>query len=325
MKESEKTGADIAKTIRDASSITILTHLEPDGDALGSAIALARGLQAVRKNVSIPLSDEFPERYRFMKGYWNRWKNSPTNPDALLVLDCSKLDRINSDKIDINSLSCPIINIDHHTGNSLFGDINLVDTNASATGEIIYSLMLEMGLPIDEISANALYVAIMTDTGRFAFSNTTVESLRISSELVKLGANPEMLTSQVYFSYSEDYLRNIGIALFNARSYKNGRILFLTLDRAHAKFFSASLEYSEGIIDFAMAVQGVDVAVLFKEISAQKVHVSFRSRRGIDINTIAEYFGGGGHPNAAGCTIEANLITAQKAILESVLKLLGYK
>lgn len=321
----EKAKSDIIKAIKNASNIIILTHYEPDGDALGSAIAIARGLEAVGKKVAIPSIDEFPERYRFMSKYWNHWDNSVDKPDIAIVLDSSKYDRINSGKIDVKSLSCPLINIDHHSSNSLFGNLNWVDTDASATGEIIYSLMLKLDLPIDTISANALYIAIMTDTGRFAFGNTTAESLRISSELVKLGANPEMLTNWVYFSYSEEYLRNIGIALFNARSYKDGRILFLTLDQACAKFFSTSLENSEGIIDFAMGVQRVEVAALFKEISSQKVHVSFRSRRGIDINTIAEYFGGGGHPNAAGCTVETDLITAQKTVLEHILRLLGYK
>ncbi|RKZ25902.1 hypothetical protein DRQ29_05635, partial [bacterium] len=264
------------------------------------------------------------QRYSFMHKYSNGWGNVPDKIDALLAVDCSTADRIDWGDFEKPD-NVPFANIDHHDGNNNFGDINWVNPSAPAAGTMVYKLIRSLDAPIDKETASSLYVAIMTDTGRFSFNNTNSDALKIAGELVEFGAEPKFLTTNIYFNFSEGYLRNIGIALFNSRSFHRGRILFLTLDRAAMRSFSTSPEDSEGIIDFAMSVRNVDVAVLFKEIAPNNIRVSFRSRRGINIAKVAEYFDGGGHPNAAGCTILSNLVMAQTAVLENIRKLLGYR
>ena len=314
---------EIVGAIRSGERFTILSHKDPDGDSLGCSVALFRSLSQMGKRVYLPLPEDFPRKYEFMRKYINGFPNSRTDEGDIIVIDCSCEERINWLGTERNGRR--VISIDHHEDNPNFGDLNWVEPESPAAGDMIFHLLRQLGAPIDEKTASALYVAIMTDTGRFSFSNATPQSFFDAGELVKLGANPRFLTGEVYFNFSEDYLRNIGIALFNAHNYHNGRILFLTLDRATTQSFSTSPENSEGIIDFAMSVRGVDVAALFKEIAPSKIRVSLRSRRGIDISEVAKFFGGGGHPNAAGCTINANLTTAQEAVLEQIRKVLGYR
>ncbi len=312
----------IKQLIQDSENILVVSHIDSDGDSLGSAIALQLALSAIGKQVFVPAPTRFPQRYSFLHRYTNGWGNVPQKPDIIIAVDCSSEERIDwGDFLSTNGI--PLINIDHHDGNHNFGDVNWLDPNAAAAGEMIYELLREIPAPIDENAASALYVAIMTDTGRFSFGNTTSKTLAIAAALVEIGADPKYLTTETYFNFSEEYFRNIGIALFNSRSYNNGRILFLTLDRATTQNFLTSPKDSEGIIDFAMAVRNVDVAVLFKEMSRNNIRISMRSRRGIDIDNVAKYFGGGGHPNAAGCSIEGTLATAQEGVLKQIRKLMG--
>jgi len=314
---------EMLSVLRTSKQIVGLMHIGADGDSIGSLIAFQRAFTKLGKKVYIPAPDYVPARYQFMQKYANGWGYIEDGIDAIVVIDCSSSARIdwgNFERID----GVPLLNIDHHEGNPDFGDFNWVDPSRAAAGIMVYELLKKLSATIDEKSANALYVALMTDTGRFAFSNADFETFQIAAELVELGASPKYLTSEVYFNFSEDYLRNIGIALFNSRSFHGGRILFLTLDRATMRNFSTSPENSEGIIDFAMAVRDVDVAVLFKELGPNKICVSLRSRRGLDICRVAERFSGGGHPNAAGCTINNNLAYTQKVILNLTRKVLGF-
>ncbi len=324
MKTIDEIPQDLIDLIERSDSLAILSHKNSDGDSLGSVIALERALTKIGKHIHIPAPTTFPQRYSFMHKYSNGWGNFPNKVDAIISVDCSTPDRIDWGEFQ-RPEGIPLANIDHHDGNQNFGDINWVKPSAAAAGVLVYKLIRSLDIPIDKETASALYVAIMTDTGRFSFSNTNPDALRIASELIEFGAEPKYLTTEVYFNFSEGYMRNIGIALFNSRSFHRGRILFLTLDRATMRSFSTSPDDSEGIIDFAMSVRNVDVAALFKEITSNKIRVSLRSRRGINVAKVAEHFGGGGHPNAAGCTISDNLVMAQTAVLENIRKLLGYR
>ncbi len=315
--------SEIVDLFQSEKEFILVSHRDPDGDSIGSTVALFRALSQMGKRVWMPLPEDIPAKYNFMLKYTNGYPNAPADADFVVVVDCSCLERVGAPESLFDGKR--IVNIDHHEDNPGFGNLNWVDPEAPAAGDMIFGLLKTISAPIDDKTASALYVAIMTDTGRFSFNNATPRAFFDAGELVQLGADPRYLTGQVYFNFSEDYLRNIGIALFNAHSYHDGRILFLTLDRATTRSFSTSPENSEGIIDFAMSVRGVDVAALFKEISTDKIRVSLRSRRGIDISRVAKFFGGGGHPNAAGCTIHANLATAQEAVLEQIRKLLGYR
>ncbi len=312
---------DIVELILERERIAVLSHVDADGDSLGSSVALQRALGQMGKKAFIPAPLDFPPRYSFLRKYANGW-GAPVEPDLLVVLDCSRPHRIDWGGLT-RPEGVPMINIDHHDDNSRFGDLNWVDPGAAAVGQMVYSLLRALGAPIDERTASALYVALMTDTGRFSFGNTTADALSVAAELVRLGADPKFLTTEVYFNFSEEYVRNIGIALFNSKSFFGGRVLFLTLDRATTRNFATSMDEAEGIIDFAMAVRCVDVAALFRELAPRRISVSLRSRRGIDISQVARFFGGGGHPNAAGCTIKESLAAAQQAVLLQVKRLLG--
>ena len=313
----------IAKLISESKSIAIFSHKDSDGDSLGSMIALKRSLSQMGKEVFAFAPAEFPARYMFLLKYADNLGYASQKLDIAIALDCSTPERIAWSGFELPG-DVPLINIDHHEGNMDFGNLNWVEPSASAVGEMVFAILEKISAPIDNETASALYVAIITDTGRFSFGNTTAKSLEAASKLCALGANPKFLNSEVYFNFSEEYLRNIGIALFNSRSYHNGRILFLTLDRATTRNFVTLPVDSEGIIDLAMTVKNVDIAALFKEFALDEVHVSIRSRRGIDIGKIAEYYGGGGHPNAAGCIIHGTLTTAQQGVLNQIRKLLGY-
>lgn len=314
---------NIIELISRSNSIVVVSHINGDGDSLGSIIAFKRAFTRLGKDIYLPAPEVFPRRYAFMQRYTNGWRHVPRKCDLIVALDCSISERIDWGKFQAPQ-NVKLINIDHHDGNPNFGDFNWVEPSVSAVGELVFELLEEFSAPIDESSANALYTAIMTDTGRFSFGNTTSHSMQVAAKLIALGADPKYLTTEIYFNFSEEYLRNIGIALFNSRSFHDGRILFLTLDKATTRNFSTSLDDSEGIIDFAMAVRNVDIAALFKELEPDRIRVSMRSRRGVAVNEIAKSFGGGGHPNAAGCTISGNLAIVQQAILTAIKKLLGY-
>ena len=302
--------------------IVALSHADSDGDSLGCLIALKRALECIGKEVFLPAPNSFPRRYAFMRKYTDGWGCIPQQCDAVLIVDCSIRDRIDWGEFRRNE-NIQLLNADHHESNTLYGDINWVDASSASAGEMIFKILNALHAPIDDTAAAALYIAIMTDTGRFSFANTTPNAMRTAAQLIALGANPKFLTAQVYFDFSEEHLRNIGIALFNSRSYNSGRIVFLTLDIATTRNLSTSPDDSDGIIDFAMAVRNVDVAALFREVSSKQVRVSLRSRRGINISEVARFFGGGGHPNACGCIIEGNLAMAQEAILNQIRRILG--
>ncbi len=314
---------EVSDAVANAQNIVAVMHTGADGDCLGAIIALQRSLSAMGKKIYIPAPLNIPPRYELLKKYYYGFGSQPQDYDLVLAVDCSSPDRIDWGAFTRDD-SKTFICIDHHDGNPNFAHINWVVPECAAAGAMIFALLKKIDAPIDAASASALYISLLTDTGRFSFNNTNAEVLRTASELVELGADPKFITSEIYFNFEEDYLRNMGIAFFNSRSFHGGRVLFLTIDRAMTRNFATHPENSEGIIDFALSVKDVDVAVLFKEIEANLIRVSLRSRMGLDISAIANKFGGGGHPNAAGCTILANLTAAQREVLRWTEKLLGY-
>lgn len=274
-------------------NILIVSHVVPDGDSIGSQIALGNFLQDQGKRVIMVNQDGIPSRYRFLDPR-KRIKKSfeGFHPDLVLVLECSNLNRIGKLKNMIPKGST-IINIDHHPDNTLFGSINYLDTQASAIGEIIYDLLKSSDYTFDLDTANALYTSILTDTGRFSFNNTTPRSLMICSQLIQLGADPKFINDQLYFNHSQGCLRLLGNILGNLELLENGKYCLLSIACKSLNGFGVNPQDTEGFVDYTLFLEGAVVGALFLETSRKVVRVSLRSNGSIDVGAIAKHFGGG--------------------------------
>jgi phosphoesterase RecJ-like protein len=313
--------------IESGKNFLVLGHKDPDGDSLGSMLALSNFLrQQAGKFTYIPAPENWPAKYLFLEKHKNgAGLPAPEDIDTIVILDCSTDDRIDWGSLDRHLFdNAKKVVIDHHKEGEPFGNINWIDPEAAAAGEMVFDILDSLGAHFTTDISESLYSAILTDTGRFSFSNTTSRSLDICARLVKEGElDPANISARIYFNFSEDYLRNIGIALYNTRVYCDSKILFLTLDKASVRSFSTTFSDTEGIVDLAMGVKGVEVAALFKEIRRNIIRVSLRSRSSIDIGSLASELGGGGHHNAAGCTLEMPLSLAREVILDRFEKLLS--
>ncbi len=322
-----KSKNDIIEAIHRLDSFLIMGHVDPDGDSLGSSLALALYLlEQAGKRAYMPAPVNWPGRYGFLEKHRDGTGEMPKEKvDAVIILDCSSADRVDWGQLDPRDYEESLfIVIDHHEEGKAFGDINWIDPESAAVGEMVFDILDALDAEITTPIAESLYMAIVTDTGRFTHSNTTARSMQICAELIERGnICPSKLTGEVYYSFSEEYLRNIGIALYNSRIYMDARIVFLTLDRASVRSFSTTFDETEGIVDLAMSVKGVELASLFKEIGQNMIRVSLRSRGKIDVGALAKELGGGGHRNAAGCTLKMPLSLAREVILDKFEDLLG--
>ncbi len=310
--------------------IIIISHVNPDGDSIGSQMALGNFLQSQGKKVMMVNQDETPSRYSFLDpekriSRINRAKVSlkSFDPDLILVLECSNLHRIGELRDMIPSRAM-IINIDHHPDNSLFGSVNYSDPEASSTGEIIYSLLRCANYDFDHNTASALYAAILTDTGRFSFSNTTPQALEICSGLIQSGADPKSITNQIYFNHSEGCLRLLGKVLENLELLEDGKYCSLTIDHQLLKDSKVNPQDTEGFADYTLFLKGVLVGAFFLENQHKVVRVSLRSQNFVDVGTLAKFFGGGGHRNASGFILNKDLENAKKMVHQKISKTLRY-
>ena len=316
------------KRIRDfilkKDNILIVSHTVPDGDAIGSQMALGNFIESKGKKVMLVNQDEIPSRYRFLDPQRRIRKSfEGFYPDLVLALECSNLNRIGRLK-DMIPKESTIINMDHHPDNTLFGSINYLDPQASAMGEIIYDLLKSAGYSFDLNTANALYTSILTDTGRFSFSNTTFRSLMICSELIKLGIDPKLINDQLYFNHSEGCLKLLGSILGNLKLLGNGKYCFLSIAHKLLKAFRVTPQDTEGFVDYTLFLERAVVGAFFLETSQNVVRVSLRSNSSVDVGTIAKYFGGGGHRNASGFTLNESIENAKKKVNKEILRILQY-
>jgi len=319
----------IIELLQKGTNFIVLGHHNPDGDSLGSMLALMLYLRGqCGKQVFLPAPVNWPIRYDFLEDYRDgSGKMLDERPDSIIILDCSAADRVDWGLLSPEDYrDAPIIVIDHHIEGTPFGDLNWIDPNAAAVGEMVYEMLLEVGAEIAPPIAEALYLAIVTDTGRFTFSNTSARSLKMCADLVELGKiSPSLITTRVYCNFSEEYLKNIGIAINNLQIYRDRRVVLLTLDEMSVKSLSTTFDETEGIVDLAMSVRGVEVAALFKEISRNLIRVSLRSKGAVDVGVLASELGGGGHHNAAGCTLKMPLSRAKQLFLDKFEKTIENK
>jgi phosphoesterase RecJ-like protein len=302
----------VAGAIRDHDRFTITTHENPDGDALGSLLAAKLGLDQLGKDTVMVLHGDspLPAEYAFMPlaELRRRWPDDVAER-VLLALDCANESRIADPEV-LGRVPLSI-DVDHHHDNTRFGQINLIVPTASSTGEVLRDLFQELGVEVTPDIAEALYIAIVTDTGRFQYANTTPKALRLAAELLEAGADFHHVFQQVYENVEFAKLKLRARALERAQVYEGGQIVVSHLLRTDFAEVGAAEPYSEGIIDDLRAVAGADMAVLIREpprSDGPTRRVSLRaSVDELDVSAIARKSGGGGHRQAAGCSSEASI------------------
>jgi phosphoesterase RecJ-like protein len=318
----------ILEFIKASQRVLISSHRDPDGDSVGSQLALAELVESLDKDLSIINQGGLPGKYAFLdpdrkiENVETRIKEKNEvggEADLVLVLDCTSLSRLGEVEKLIPS-SAKLVNIDHHPDNENYGAFNYVDESASAAGEIIFSLLRVADFPITPTIANQLYAAILSDTGRFKFSNTSPDCLRVCAELLAAGANPKFVTNQIYFNHSLSFLKLLGSILSTPQVLSGGRICIMILRQELLRDLKLDPKEVEGVVDYSLFLKGVEIGLLFTEKSAKKTKVNLRSQNQFDVSKIARVFGGGGHRNAAGCMLDHNLEKAQNIILEQIRK-----
>lgn len=298
----------------------VLSHVDPDGDALGSCLGLTWALHALGKRATIVSETPAPENLRFLPGFETiRLPSQATGPfGAVFVLDCSSLDRVGPGAAALVPPGAPIACVDHHAGNDGFGDPRLVNLGACATAELVYDVLDAIGVPLTPEIASSLYAGIASDTGAFRYLNTTPRALRIAARLVERGADPAATAEALYARKSEASLRVLGLALASLESRAKGQVAALTISREMFDRARATPEDADGIVQYAKSLIGARVGILIQETAPGEVRVSFRSDGTVDVNRVAGRFGGGGHRNAAGARIAGALPTVRASILEAL-------
>ncbi|HHV61608.1 MAG TPA: bifunctional oligoribonuclease/PAP phosphatase NrnA [Firmicutes bacterium] len=314
-----------ARILLGARSFLIMSHIFPDGDSIGSLLALGLALARRSKEVMLVCPDDIPEAYAFLPGIdgiltlgdAKERLAAGNKVDLVITLDSSDLERLGKGADLIPGNAC-IVNIDHHVTNKNFGTYNFIKVDAAAVGEQIYALLLALGVDIDRDIAMCLLTALITDTGSFRYSNTTAETFGIAAKLVEKGAEPAVIAEHVFETKPFSSLKLLGRVLDNLELSPDGRVAWVSLPQRLLDEFHVDEAQTEGFVNYARMVAGVEVAVLFREEPDFKVRVGLRSRDRVDVSRLAERFGGGGHAKAAGCTIDGDLEYARRLVLNAV-------
>lgn len=311
---------DVIEAILSSKKIGISFHTSPDGDALGSALALMLALKKKGKNPYIISRDEVPEIYRFLPNYECASKmveKVQDNTDAVLVLDCGNVARI-SGEVDLKSKSYKVINIDHHLSNDMYGDLNYVDTKAAAVGEIIFNIIKQLDIIVDKDIAVCLYTALVTDTGGFKHSNTTINTHNIAGELIRLEIEFSEIHRKLFENKKLERVKLYSRVIDSMELYNNNKLCVMGITNDLLLNLGISeISDTSDIISIGMEIDTVEVAVLLKETDAG-IKISLRSKDKVDVRKIAETFGGGGHTKAAGLSIDKGYEKAKSMIINSV-------
>jgi len=311
--------------LREQQRFAILSHVRPDGDALGSQLALALSLKELGKTVRVWNEDGMLEKYSFVPGanLLSKPPSAPEDVDVALALDTAIQNRLGNTLPAIRAAKI-WINIDHHPSNPGYGDIVYIDPTSPATGQIIFELIKSQNLPLTRQIAENLYVAISTDTGSFQYPNTTAHTFEIAAELVRAGVDVGRVSQQLYENFPRRRSELLRELLATMRFEAGGRVASFSLSLSLARQLGVLPEDTEGLIDHLRAIRGVIVAVFFEELPDGKVRVSMRSKsEDVDVRTICQKFGGGGHILAAGARVRGTLPEVRAKILEAICHVIG--
>jgi len=311
--------------LRQANRVLLTSHRNPDGDAIGSELALAKLAEAFGIESVIVNRDPAPVTLRDLPGVETVMvaaalpEDFPAGFDLVITVECPELDRAGFDGLD----RLPILNIDHHMANPAYGEINYLDEEAPAVGEMVWKMFKVAGVDPTADTAINTFVALATDTGDFRYSNARPRAFYAAAEMVETGADPPTVSEWVHDGRTVSSVRLLGEAIKTLRFECGGRVASLAVDMAAFERAGADSTDTEEIINVPRAIAGVDAVVFCKQWEPDIVKVSLRSRGTVDVRSVAAAFGGGGHTNAAGCSIHSDLETARKALEASLAELLG--
>jgi bifunctional oligoribonuclease and PAP phosphatase NrnA len=313
--------SQVVQLIEQKQRFMITSHIRPDGDGLGSGLALYWMLRALSKEPVVVLRDRVPPSYSVLPGSEQVVVQEDVTEvfDAAFIIECSDVERPGLPSLKDQF----VVNIDHHSTTGPFGDINWIDSTAAAVGEMIYNLCKALGVEVTKEIAECIYTALLTDTGSFHFSNTTERTLKIASELVRRGVEPARISQALFYSSNFSKVKLLGMVLSHIERDESGRIAWITMDRTTMYEADACEEDSDGIVNHALSVGDVEAVAFFKELSPGAYRVSLRSKGKNNVAKVAELFGGGGHRNAAGCRVEGDFEDVKRRVIEELQSCVG--
>ncbi len=306
----------IVDAIRARQRFVLSSHARPDGDSIGSQLAMAYALKALGKDVAVVNADAAPPPLMQFPGVPDIIVAPRVEGDfdAAIIMECGDLTRTGVDGLD----RFFVINIDHHPGNTAYGQINWFDPKAAACGEMVFDLVRALGVPLSRDLATHIYLAILTDTGSFHYSSISPRTFEMCREALEAGVDPVLVARHVYDSNNMGRLKLFGAVLSAMQIDSTGRIAIVYLDHEMAREAGGTYEDTEGLINLPLTVKEIQAVMFFKQIEGDEYRVSMRSKGDIDIGAVAKQFGGGGHKNAAGCTVTGGIDSLQKLFVEKI-------
>lgn len=301
--------------------ILVASHINPDGDALGTQLAFGAYLEDCGKEVVLARDSAIPDKYRFLPGIEKIVPQAEVDRslacDVALILECPSRDRLGKVAALIGD-DCTLLNIDHHPDNSLTADLNWLDTKASSVGEMACEYFQAIGYQPSPDMATQLYTAILTDTGRFRFQSTGPRTFELAANLVRLGADPRMICDSIYYNAPAAIIKLTGMLLSQIDYFDEGRICVMGLTREMLAECGANLADTEGLVDYSLYTTGVEVGALLNEVDDNFTKISLRSRGNLNVAALAARLNGGGHTGAAGCSMELPLAVAKVELVKLV-------
>lgn len=310
--------SQVVELIENKNNFGITTHVRPDGDGIGSSLGLCWLLKSLGKNAEVLVRDTIPLSYQQLPGAENIRKISEIDQDydAVFVIECSDIGRPGI----INLEKQFTVNIDHHSTSEHFGAINWIDATASAVGEMIYNLCKAIGGRVTREIAECIYLALVTDTGSFHFPNTTERTLKVASELVKVGVKPAQISESIYNSYSWSRIELMKQVLATVERDESGRVAWMRQTLEMSEDAEAAEGDNNGLVNIPLTAREIEAVIYMRETKPSAYRVSLRSKGDINVARIAEKFGGGGHKNAAGCRVEGDWDYWEKKIVNATIE-----
>lgn len=316
----------VTEILKDKEGFILTTHKDPDGDGIGSMLALGHALRRSGKFVTLILEEGIPAPFDLLEGasLISRNLDMLSRYSGTIILDCADEMRLGKLRNKLWGIR-PWINIDHHETNTCFGDINLIAPKASSTGELVHQLIVAAGFPLDKVVAENLFAAIQTDTGSFRYENTTSQALRIAADMIDRGVKPWDVTQKIMDGHDLPRLKLLRFALDTIQLHHGGKIATLELTKEMFEMAGAGKLDSERFVDFGRFIRGVEIAALIRQTGHKHYKFSIRSNNKVNVARLAAIFGGGGHERAAGFDCEGELGTLKDAFIKEAVRFLNGK
>lgn len=306
---------DLLRLIRENESFLVTSHARPDGDAVGSALGVFHLLNAMGKRVTVAFADSIPTMYHCLPGVEHITAEVMDSelPDVAILLECDSVERTGFLRINARTM----VNIDHHQSGREFADVNWIDPQACAVGAMVYELVIASGVDLSAPMASCLYTAVLTDTGQFTYASTGAATFGLAEHLLERGADANGIAQSIYFSNPESKIRLLGAALNHMKI--DGEVAWTFVDLKELDSAGAMAEDCEGIVNYLIGIAGVRAAAFLRELpTGDRFRLNLRSKGTVDVAEVAERFGGGGHRNASGCTLDGSLSEVAQRVVDEL-------